>query len=43
MGSWNDVVLDDPDLKRRYDEVSADLYSAILRAFEAVLDSGSPA
>jgi hypothetical protein len=39
MGSWNDVMLDDADLKRRYDEVSADLYSAILRAFEAVLDT----
>jgi hypothetical protein len=39
MGSWNDVMLDDPDLKRRYDQVSADLYSAILEAFEAVLDS----
>lgn len=39
MGSWNDIVVDDVDLNRRYEVVSASLFRSVLNAFEAVLDS----
>jgi hypothetical protein len=40
MGSWNDMFVEDADLRRRYEEVSESLYRSMLAAFEAVLEPG---
>jgi hypothetical protein len=38
MGSWNDVWLSDPSAKSSYDNLSAELYTALLNAFLAVVN-----
>lgn len=39
MGSWNDVSFDDPAAQRGYDAVSSTLYAAIMRAFQACVNT----
>lgn len=40
MGSWNDLFVEDENLRQRYDEASESLFRSALAAFEAVLESG---
>lgn len=39
MGSWNDLYVDDPSLRERYNSVSEALFRALLGSLAAVLDS----
>ena len=39
MGSWNDISFDDPAAQRGYDVVSSTLYAAIMRAFQACVNT----
>ncbi|MBK9542794.1 MAG: hypothetical protein IPO49_10895 [Bacteroidetes bacterium] len=38
MGSWNDIIFDDPEVEKRYDELSAKLYGAINDSVLAVVN-----
>ncbi len=42
MGSWNDISVSDPSLRKRYDDISTRLFAEMLQAFESVLDSWQP-
>jgi hypothetical protein len=39
MGSWNDLVPDDPDLRRQHEDVSARLYAVTTEAIEQAANS----
>ncbi len=39
MGSWNDVYFDDPEARAEYAAISRNLYSALLRALVASVNS----
>ena len=43
MGSWNDLVFDDPESKDAYGKVSARLFDAVLCAAVAATNSFDPA
>ena len=40
MGSWNDLIFDDPKTEKQYNELSAKLYKAIIKTIIAAVNTG---